>query len=136
MKEPKTIRQLVDSLYFDEEQMEAFLDELRRNLVSVRTSRGLSVVEMSAKTGLSESYIYKYEHKGSVSISTLVKILTALGLNWTDVVPVIEEEAFTYGKRFEYITRDLDAKTINLLLENARTVAAIKGTHLSKESGE
>lgn len=125
MNEPKTIKELVDTLNFDETQMESFLGELRKNLITARTSRGISVLELSAKTGISESYIYKYEHEGSLRISTLIKILTALGLRWSDVVPIVEDEGFSYGKRFEYITRDLDAKTINLLLENARAVAAM-----------
>lgn len=133
MKEPETIKQLADTLNYDEEQLETFMKTLRKNLVRARTSRGISVIELSAKTGISESYIYKYERTGTLRIPTLIKILVALGVRWSDVVPVIEHEGITYGKRFEYITRDLDAKTINLLLENARTVAAIKTTNYRKK---
>lgn len=135
MQESKGIRELIDTLNFDEEQMENFLGELRNNLVKARITKNVSVIELSAKTGISESAIYQYEQKGSIRISTLVKVLMALGMRWNEVLPVIEDEKMSYGRRFEYIIRDLDAKTINLLLENARTVAAIKGKSHHKESG-
>lgn len=134
MQESKGIRELIDTLNFDEEQMENFLEELRNNLVKARITKNVSVIELSAKTGISESAIYQYEQKGSIRISTLVKVLMALGMRWNEVLPVIEDEKMSYGRRFEYIIRDLDAKTINLLLENARTVAAIKGKSHHKES--
>ncbi len=125
MKEVKEITELIETLNFDEVQLHSFLDELRRNLITARTTRNISVVELSAKTGISESHIYKYEKaEGSLRIGTLVKILVALGLEWNDVVPILEDEKLSYGKRFEYIIRDLDAKTINRLLDNARAVAA------------
>jgi transcriptional regulator with XRE-family HTH domain len=49
-------------------------------IISARNSKGITQVELSKITGLTQQQISRFEKGGNITFTNLVKILNALGL--------------------------------------------------------
>lgn len=62
--------------------------EIGKKLKELREKKGLTVLQLSYAAKVSSNYIHRIEQKNkNVSIKTLYKLSTALGVHITDLLP-------------------------------------------------
>ena len=63
--------------------------EIGKKLKELREKKGLTVLQLSYAAKVSSNYIHRIEQKNkNVSIKTLYKLSTALGVHITDLFPL------------------------------------------------
>ena len=116
-----------------------------------RSGRGLSQTELAKLAGLSRTTVRHAENGGNISISTALRLCTALELDWTAILPTEEShpvdpndqshpENLLFDELYNFVSKNgspEDADTLAYRLErtvNAGTQVMCKMIQLEKRS--
>ena len=139
----------LEALIFDEEKMDARLEQAAENIRMERERQGLSVSRLAQLANLSTSCVSKAEAAtGGIGVKSLLKIAAALEVPVAELLRAEEtpkrsatgagEEEYASwgncGRIFEQVTQDASGETADLLLSVAQElVKTLRNTDKEKE---
>ena len=118
--------------YYDENSP-VFNEELRKRINSIilnninneLNKRNISVSEFSEMTGITYSSLWAALNYADhmIRMDSLIKMAYALEIPMADLFPCDLDSVESNGDRFDFITKELDEKAINYLLNHALNFA-------------
>lgn len=120
----RNLMNIIDSFVYDEAKAERLELSMRKKIMKERQRQKMTPQELAERSNVSLSYVYGIE-SGKVkilntSLKSFVRIVYALGIPFSEIMPFEEEKAVTYGDQFDEITSDLPDKKIEFLLDIAK----------------
>ena len=110
---------------FVNEQIVYMLHQLDKK----RVEKNITYLTLATECGISVSYLYGllHGHQKNLSLSKLLKICNAIGVEVAELLPedAVKTKDITSGDLFEGITRDMSPKEKNALLEVVRNCKSI-----------
>lgn len=126
-----TYDRLIDTIVYDDDKLELLVKEIGKNVRKEREKRNWSSTELSNRSNINNSHIYKIESGlGNIGIAAVLKFCIAFGISPNDLIPLDDvQKVRTNGDRFDEITRNAGVETVNFLLDMAEQVV-----HLNKKN--
>ncbi len=108
---------------------DAKMIQIINNLRDTRIRKGMSQLDVAERAELSRTYIYKIEkYKCNITVSVLIKICQALGVKVSQIIPDETPEEISRADVFQYLTKDMNEKEQNTVLEMVRICVGLKNT--------
>lgn len=115
----------LDSPIYNEEKMQRIYDGIAQNIKIEMDKAGLTLRELEDKSGVHFSHLSRvFNGKCRIGFDALIRIAAAFKMSPTDFFPYDDNKRMTCGQKFDEITRCLDVRSQNYLLEN--TVSYVK----------
>uniref|UniRef100_UPI003FEE9E01 helix-turn-helix domain-containing protein n=1 Tax=Roseburia sp. TaxID=2049040 RepID=UPI003FEE9E01 len=116
----------IDSIIYDEQKMEALLQDIGKQIHAERVNQGLSISKLAELSNLSASCISKVETaRSEISLKALLKITAALDVPVSyflkdAIVSEADKEAYlTNAEKFEHLTQTAGDEIVEFILNIA-----------------
>jgi transcriptional regulator with XRE-family HTH domain len=120
------VSDLIDTPIYDEKLMDSVYSGIAQNIYMEMYKQGMSIRGLAELSCVNYSNLTKiFSNKARVGLSSLIKIAAALRVSPADLFPYSSNKRKTNGQLFDELTKPMDIKSINYLLDMTAGYAKI-----------
>lgn len=122
-REMKNMRaSYLESAIYNDEEMQRIFDGITQNIRIQMDKEHVSLRDLEMRSGVCFSHLSRlFNGRSRIGLDALIRIAAAFEMSPTDFFPYDRNQRMTNGQKFDEITRGMDLKSSNFLLEQCVT---------------
>lgn len=118
-REMKNMRMsYIDSAIYNDEEMQRIFDGIAQNIRIQMDKEKISLRDLEMRSGICFSHLSRmFNGRSRIGLVALIRIAAAFEMSPTDFFPYDRNQRMTNGQKFDEITKGMDLKSSNFLLE-------------------
>lgn len=132
----RPLKEVMESYVFDDDKLHEVLTEITRNVATYIELMGISIEELSAKTGLSKGTFYKMlGGKAVTGLRALIKISYVLQVPLNKFIPIETKnlQRKTLGNRIDDLCINSSPKIKNLIFNVSKMIVENEKSNMTKK---
>ena len=108
----------LDSAIYNEDEMQRIFDGITQNIRIQMDKEHVSLRDLEMRSGVCFSHLSRlFNGRSRIGLDALIRIAAAFEMSPTDFFPYDRIQRMTNGQKFDEITRGMDLKSSNFILE-------------------
>ena len=108
----------LDSAIYNEDEMQRIFDGITQNIRIQMDKEHVSLRDLEMRSGVCFSHLSRlFNGRSRIGLDALIRIAAAFEMSPTDFFPYDRNQRMTNGQKFDEITRGMDLKSSNFILE-------------------
>lgn len=118
-KEMRNMRMsYIESAIYNDEEMQRIFDGIAQNIRIQMDKEHISLRDLEMRSGVCFSHLSRmFNGRSRIGLDALIRIAAAFEMSPTDFFPYDRNQRMTNGQKFDEITKGMDLKSSNFLLE-------------------